>query len=92
MYEAGSASFGPVVSVQGDVSEDGISVEGVAVLVSPLEACNTLLNSEDIKGKVAIVYRGNCMFAEKVRCLCVCVCVCVLLLLLLLLLLCTHVV
>ena len=34
---------------------------------SPLRACDQLHNKADIKDKIAIIERGDCMFIEKVR-------------------------
>lgn len=33
----------------------------------PLRACEEPLNKDEIKDKIAIIERGDCMFIEKVR-------------------------
>ena len=37
------------------------------VLASPEDGCGQVLNEAEVKGKVAMVLRGGCFFAEKVR-------------------------
>lgn len=33
---------------------------------SPIKACGKLENGEEVKGKIVILERGECMFIEKV--------------------------
>lgn len=32
----------------------------------PLEACSSIVNSDRLKGRIAIILRGDCMFISKV--------------------------
>ena len=36
-------------------------------LAVPAHACIPLTNANELKGKIAAVFRGSCMFVEKVR-------------------------
>ncbi|WP_435135188.1 PA domain-containing protein [Formosa sp. A9] len=56
-YTSLSASFGP----QADEN-----ITGNLVLAEPTEACALLDNASAINGKIALIYRGNCTFVEKV--------------------------
>ena len=61
-FKTASAAFGPGVTttpISGDVVfvNDGSN--------TPTFGCNTLLNSNDLKGKIALIDRGNCTFQEK---------------------------
>lgn len=42
-------------------------ITGKPIFVQPSEACTQLENPEIIKGNIAMVSRGNCMFFEKVN-------------------------
>jgi hypothetical protein len=33
----------------------------------PLRACSDIKNKESLKGRIAIVQRGDCMFVDKVH-------------------------
>jgi uncharacterized repeat protein (TIGR01451 family) len=62
-YRAGTASFGPSI--------DTLDIRGRVVQVmdnseSPATACETIINKEEIKGNIALVYRGKCRFWEKI--------------------------
>jgi extracellular elastinolytic metalloproteinase len=35
--------------------------------VNPQEGCGTIINSSEVAGKIAVVYRGSCPFTEKVE-------------------------
>lgn len=59
-FPAGPAHFGPVL-------RGSKFVLGEAVLAVPSTACTELTNGNLIKGKIAIVYRGDCVFVQKVR-------------------------
>lgn len=37
------------------------------MIAEPSKACSPITNIEEVKGKIAIVQRGDCMFVEKVR-------------------------
>jgi hypothetical protein len=58
-YEVGTASFGPPLFSPG--------ISGVPILAVPALACNPLLNSASVYGKIAIVDRGTCAFTVKVK-------------------------
>ncbi|MPC13214.1 ER degradation-enhancing alpha-mannosidase-like protein 3 [Portunus trituberculatus] len=58
--QAGPAQFG--LDLKGDVQ-----VKGTVVKASPLRACDQLHNKGDIKDKIVIIERGDCMFIEKAR-------------------------
>lgn len=44
-----------------------LQVKGRVGVADPLRVCEDVLNPEHIRGRVAIVERGDCMFVEKVR-------------------------
>ncbi|XP_057333329.1 ER degradation-enhancing alpha-mannosidase-like protein 3 [Microplitis mediator] len=44
-----------------------VKVTGKPVLTEPKEACSELTNVDMIKGNIAVIFRGNCMFIEKAR-------------------------
>ena len=61
-FETGTADFGPQVSQ--------IPLTGKLVLVSdgtstPTLGCKTFTNAASVKGKIAIIDRGDCFFQEK---------------------------
>ncbi|MEO6348583.1 MAG: PA domain-containing protein, partial [Aquaticitalea sp.] len=56
-YDATGAGFGPIVTTP---------ITGNLVLASPLEGCTALTNASQINGKIAVMYRGNCPFVDKV--------------------------
>ncbi len=58
--KATASSFGTHLS---DVSADGLS--GELVLAEPADAASELLT--DVRGKIALVWRGGCSFVEKMR-------------------------
>ncbi len=79
-YTAGSAQFGPALTsagLTGDVvlADDGVgdpgppaSAGGAAVTLSVMDGCTTpFVNGAAMVGKVAMVYRGTCGFAVKVK-------------------------
>src|SRR5690554_6755182 len=64
----GAYSYYPTSNFGGDV-ENGY-VFGELVLVddgtaNPNEGCNALINGAAVNGNIAVVYRGNCNFADK---------------------------
>jgi len=65
VYEVGTASFGP------DVNNLEAPVTGQVAIVNdgsfsrPTLGCNPLANAEEVEGKIAIVDRGTCFFADK---------------------------
>ncbi|KAH7729181.1 ER degradation-enhancing alpha-mannosidase-like 3-like protein [Aphelenchoides avenae] len=58
-FVASPAQFG--------VDFDGHFDEGEAVITEPYKACSELKNPRRIRGRIAIVQRGGCMFQEKAR-------------------------
>ncbi|KAG8038685.1 hypothetical protein G9C98_000240 [Cotesia typhae] len=46
---------------------ESVKVTGKPVLTEPKEACSELTNVDMIKGNIAVIFRGNCMFIEKAR-------------------------
>ena len=61
-YQVTSAAFGPnVTTITGNLvlTDDSTAL--------PTEACNSLTNSSDITGNIAVVDRGNCTFVSKVK-------------------------
>lgn len=42
-----------------------MQVEGIAVLASPIRACQAL--EQPVQGRVVVVERGDCMFVDKAR-------------------------
>ncbi|XP_034047764.1 ER degradation-enhancing alpha-mannosidase-like protein 3 [Thalassophryne amazonica] len=58
---AGPAKFGM------DLTKQEHGVKGSIVKVSPYTACQPLDNAAELKGRIALALRGDCMFAEKAR-------------------------
>lgn len=51
----------------GSKSRNNNKIIGKPVLTEPPEGCDTLTNIKMIKGNIALVSRGNCMFIEKAK-------------------------
>jgi hypothetical protein len=63
-YPVGLAAFGPALSSSG-VSGDVVLVnDGVGV---PTNACEPLINSAQVAGRIALLDRGGCTFSVKVK-------------------------
>ncbi|KAL1117484.1 hypothetical protein AAG570_004807 [Ranatra chinensis] len=60
VLSAGPAHFGK--QLRGDDK-----VSGRVGVADPLRACSALKNPESLKGRIAIVQRGDCMFVDKAR-------------------------
>uniref|UniRef100_A0A4W6C6T9 alpha-1,2-Mannosidase n=1 Tax=Lates calcarifer TaxID=8187 RepID=A0A4W6C6T9_LATCA len=58
---AGPAKFGM------DLSKQEHGVKGSIVKASPYTACGPIDNAAELKGCIALVLRGDCMFAAKAR-------------------------
>ncbi|XP_053325737.1 ER degradation-enhancing alpha-mannosidase-like protein 3 isoform X2 [Spea bombifrons] len=58
---AGPAQFGM------DLSKHVVGVRGFVAKAEPYSGCSEITNPEAIKGKIALMQRGQCMFAEKAR-------------------------
>ncbi|KAM3874362.1 ER degradation-enhancing alpha-mannosidase-like protein 3 [Diretmus argenteus] len=58
---AGPAKFGM------DLTKQEHGVKGSIVMASPYTACGPLENAGELKGRIALALRGDCMFAGKAR-------------------------
>ncbi|XP_077308788.1 ER degradation-enhancing alpha-mannosidase-like protein 3 isoform X2 [Lithobates pipiens] len=58
---AGPAQFGM------DLSKNIAGTRGFVAKAEPYSGCTEITNSENIKGRIALMHRGQCMFAEKAR-------------------------
>jgi hypothetical protein len=60
-----------IAQIQGTVSDFGPRIVTTTpsvplVFTDPLDACSPLQNSNQLNGSIAIIYRGNCSFTNKV--------------------------
>ncbi|XP_061895272.1 ER degradation-enhancing alpha-mannosidase-like protein 3 isoform X1 [Entelurus aequoreus] len=58
---AGPAQFGM------DLSKSSTGVRGFVTVAEPYTGCSEITNSEYVRGHIALLQRGQCMFAEKAR-------------------------
>ncbi|XP_022060702.1 ER degradation-enhancing alpha-mannosidase-like protein 3 isoform X2 [Acanthochromis polyacanthus] len=58
---AGPAQFGT------DLSKSSTGVRGFVTVAEPYSGCTEITNAEYIQGHIALLQRGQCMFAEKAR-------------------------
>lgn len=58
---AGPAQFGT------DLSKSSTGVRGFVTVAEPYSGCSEIVNAEYIQGHIALLQRGQCMFAEKAR-------------------------
>ncbi|XP_066500274.1 ER degradation-enhancing alpha-mannosidase-like protein 3 isoform X1 [Hoplias malabaricus] len=58
---AGPAQFGM------DLSKSNLGVRGSVTVAEPYSGCSMLSNAEFVAGRIALLQRGQCMFAEKAR-------------------------
>ncbi|XP_050973550.1 ER degradation-enhancing alpha-mannosidase-like protein 3 isoform X1 [Labeo rohita] len=58
---AGPAQFGM------DLSKSSSGVRGYVTVAEPYNGCSELSNGEIVAGRIALLQRGQCMFAEKAR-------------------------
>jgi hypothetical protein len=63
-YLAAEASFGPSTPTTALTSNLVLVADNSS---SPNEGCNTIINGTAVIGKIALVYRGNCTFVQKVQ-------------------------
>jgi hypothetical protein len=63
-YNVGTASFGPALTPGGVTGDVVLGVDAVAPVN---DACSALTNAAAMAGKIAIVDRGTCTFASKVK-------------------------
>ncbi|KAG1692971.1 ER degradation-enhancing alpha-mannosidase-like protein 3 [Nymphon striatum] len=61
MLNGGSAQFGA------DLTDSAQQVTGRIMISKPNKACSAIANAHLVKGSIAIVQRGDCMFVEKAR-------------------------
>uniref|UniRef100_H3D6Q5 alpha-1,2-Mannosidase n=1 Tax=Tetraodon nigroviridis TaxID=99883 RepID=H3D6Q5_TETNG len=58
---AGPAKFGM------DLTKHEHGLKGSILKASPYTACEEIANAQEVKGQIALVLRGDCMFAAKAR-------------------------
>ncbi|XP_037626011.1 ER degradation-enhancing alpha-mannosidase-like protein 3 isoform X2 [Sebastes umbrosus] len=58
---AGPAQFGI------DLSKSSTGVRGFVTVAEPYSGCTEITNAEYVQGNIALLQRGQCMFAEKAR-------------------------
>uniref|UniRef100_A0A3P9K4U1 alpha-1,2-Mannosidase n=1 Tax=Oryzias latipes TaxID=8090 RepID=A0A3P9K4U1_ORYLA len=58
---AGPAQFGT------DLSKSSTGVRGFITVAEPYSGCSEITNAEYVRGHIALLQRGQCMFAEKAR-------------------------
>uniref|UniRef100_A0A8C3A232 alpha-1,2-Mannosidase n=1 Tax=Cyclopterus lumpus TaxID=8103 RepID=A0A8C3A232_CYCLU len=58
---AGPAQFGI------DLSKSSTGVRGFVTVAEPYSGCTEITNAEYVQGHIALLQRGQCMFAEKAR-------------------------
>ncbi|EMP34450.1 ER degradation-enhancing alpha-mannosidase-like 3, partial [Chelonia mydas] len=58
---AGPAQFGM------DLSKHSVGTRGFVATSKPYNGCSEITNPESVKEKIALMQRGQCMFAEKAR-------------------------
>ncbi|XP_061593645.1 ER degradation-enhancing alpha-mannosidase-like protein 3 isoform X1 [Cololabis saira] len=58
---AGPAQFGT------DLSKSSTGVRGFITVAEPYSGCSEITNAEYVQGHIALLQRGQCMFAEKAR-------------------------
>ncbi len=71
----GSADFGPKLSLSGINGEVVLANDGQGGTALPLnstienraDACTPLINTSEMAGKIALVYRGTCTFVQKTK-------------------------
>ena len=59
VYKAGPAQFGY------DLKQKP-AITGILHLAEPFKGCSEIINSDRVRGKIAILERGECMFVDKV--------------------------
>lgn len=63
-YEVATAQFGPALSEAG---VGGLLVAADDGSAAPREGCRPLVNGAALQGRIAMVMRGNCSYADKVK-------------------------
>lgn len=59
VYKAGPAQFGY------DLKQKP-AITGLLQILDPFKGCTSITNGDRIRGKIAILERGDCMFIDKV--------------------------
>lgn len=62
-YESTIANFGPPITSVPLIGELALATDGTS---NGTLGCNTIVNTADVAGKIAIVDRGTCFFEQKV--------------------------
>ena len=44
-----------------------LQVRGFVTVAEPYSGCSEITNAEYVRGRIALLQRGQCMFAEKAR-------------------------
>ncbi|MEM8931243.1 MAG: PA domain-containing protein [Acidobacteriota bacterium] len=65
-YDVGLASFGPAIPDGGLAGDIACLVDG-APETSIFDGCSEAVNGDELAGKIALIDRGNCSFADKAR-------------------------
>lgn len=63
-YPAGGAQFGPPLDTVGITGDVVLANDGTGTAT---DACEPLINTGQVAGKIALVDRGNCYFVTKVK-------------------------
>ena len=63
-YEAGTATFGPKLTSPGVTQAVVLVNDGVG---TASDGCEALINGASVNGKIALIDRGTCGFAQKVK-------------------------
>lgn len=58
---------GKYFSIAGSFGPTNVSVVDTLVLVDPIDACDAIINTDEISGQIAVVDRGDCTFVSKVQ-------------------------
>jgi hypothetical protein len=68
LYQFGSAAFGPLVG-NPNVSANVVAAIDAADAAGPAttDGCSTILNAAAVAGKIVLIERGTCGFAQKAR-------------------------
>ena len=66
-YRASHANFGPPLTAAGITAPVVLALDSdIGIGPSPNDGCTFITNAAEVSGKIAIVERGSCAFAEKV--------------------------
>ena len=70
-YDAGGASFGAALTAEGITGNVVLADDGTGDEAPPdpatTDACEPLVNADEISGNIALIDRGSCAFTEKVK-------------------------